>query len=148
MLKGCPAATVVDLTHGVPPWDVVTAAVTIRTSFAFFPAGSVHLVVVDLGAGGRRPIPLPAAAATCSSPRTTASSPCSSLTASSRPHRVAHADRAPTSASPTFHGRDLMGAGGRGPGRGPAPEDLGLRSTRRKRPGNCGAGTLEAGLYA
>jgi S-adenosylmethionine hydrolase len=56
VLKGCPSATVVDLTHGVPPWDVVTAAVTIRTSFAFFPAGSIHLVVVDPGVGGRRPI--------------------------------------------------------------------------------------------
>ena len=109
VLRGCPWATVVDLTHGVPPWDVVTAAVTIRTSFRFFPAGSVHVVVVDPGVGSRRPI---LAASGSGHLFVAPDNGILSLLLIDRKleavHRVAHADRAPTSASPTFHGRDLM----------------------------------------
>ena len=109
VLRGCPWATVVDLTHGVPPWDVVTAAVTIRTSFRFFPAGSVHVVVVDPGVGSCRPI----LAASGSGHFFVApdNGILSLLVADGKldtVHRVAHPDRTPTTASPTFHGRDLM----------------------------------------
>ena len=41
LLSGCPTATIIDITHAIPAWDVVTAAVTIRTSYAFFPSGSI-----------------------------------------------------------------------------------------------------------
>ena len=126
VLKGCPAATVVDLTHGVPPWDVVTAAVTIRTSFAFFPAGSVHLVVVDPGVGGRRPI---LAARGSGHLFVAPDNGILSLLLIDRKleavHRVAHADRAPTSASPTFHGRDLMAPVAAALAAGRPLEDLG-----------------------
>ncbi len=109
VLKGCPSATVVDLTHGVPPWDVVTAAVTIRTSFAFFPAGSVHLVVVDPGVGGHRPI---LAARGSGHLFVAPDNGILSLLINDRKldivHRVAHPDFTPITASPTFHGRDLM----------------------------------------
>ena len=44
---GGDGATLVDLTHAIPPWDVVTAAITIRTSFSFFPVGAIHLIVVQ-----------------------------------------------------------------------------------------------------
>ena len=109
VLRGCPWATVVDLTHGVPPWDVVTAAVTIRTSFRFFPAGSVHVVVVDPGVGSRRPI----LAASGSGHLFVApdNGILSLLVVDSKldaVHRVAHPDFTPTTASPTLHGRDRM----------------------------------------
>ena len=54
LLKGCPNATIVDLTHAIPAWDVATAAITIRTSYRFFPDGTMHLIVVDPGVGGGR----------------------------------------------------------------------------------------------
>ena len=109
VLRGCPWATVVDLTHGVPPWDVVTAAVTIRTSFRFFPAGSVHVVVVDPGVGSRRPI----LAASGSGHLFVApdNGILSLLVVDGKldtVHRVAHPDFTPTTARPTFHGRDRM----------------------------------------
>ncbi len=52
-----PKASVVDLTHGIPPQDIMAAALTLRHSIQYFPDGTVHVVVVDPGVGGaRRPL--------------------------------------------------------------------------------------------
>jgi hypothetical protein len=45
---------IVDLTHAVPPGDVATAAFLLERSWATFPAGSVHLAIVDPGVGTAR----------------------------------------------------------------------------------------------
>ena len=53
----CPDATLVDITHDVPPHDVLTAALELSASYRFFPAGTIFLVVVDPGVGSsRRPL--------------------------------------------------------------------------------------------
>jgi S-adenosylmethionine hydrolase len=59
MVKGvllctCRDAVIVDLTHGIEPQNIAAAAMTIGTSFRFFPEGSVHMVVVDPGVGSDR----------------------------------------------------------------------------------------------
>ncbi len=59
MMKGVilsrfPAARIVDLTHGVPPQNVEVAAFWLGRSFPWFPAGTVHLAVVDPGVGSTR----------------------------------------------------------------------------------------------
>ena len=51
-----PAATVVDLCHQVPPGDVAQAAWLLSWAWAYFPAGTVHVVVVDPGVGSGRGI--------------------------------------------------------------------------------------------
>lgn len=57
VLSICPDATLVDVSHDVPPHDVLTAALELAASYRFFPAGTVFLVVVDPGVGSsRRPI--------------------------------------------------------------------------------------------
>lgn len=51
----CPDATLVDITHEIPPHDVLTGALELAASYRFFPAGTIFLVVVDPGVGsGRR----------------------------------------------------------------------------------------------
>ncbi len=45
---------IVDLTHAVPPGDVATAAFLLERSWVTFPAGSVHLAIVDPGVGTER----------------------------------------------------------------------------------------------
>src|SRR5262245_3490744 len=50
----CSHATLVDLTHEVAPFDVLEGAVALESAWRFFPAGSVHLAVVDPGVGGTR----------------------------------------------------------------------------------------------
>ena len=52
-----PEARIVDVTHEIPPHDVLDAAFHLRCAFSFFPAGSVHLAVVDPEVGSsRRPL--------------------------------------------------------------------------------------------
>jgi len=54
ILRICPAAQIVDLTHQVAPFQIGQAAVILRSSFRYFTAGTVHLVVVDPGVGTDR----------------------------------------------------------------------------------------------
>jgi len=109
VLKGCPTATIVDLTHAIPAWDVVTAAITIRTSYRFFPSGTIHVIVVDPGVGSERAI---LAAAGDGHFFVAPDNGCLSLLVADRRidsvHRVEQpAFLAPT-ISPTFHGRDII----------------------------------------
>lgn len=49
-----PEATIVDITHEIPPQDVLTAAFLLETSWPYFPSGSIHVAVVDPGVGTAR----------------------------------------------------------------------------------------------
>jgi len=49
-----PDATLVDLSHDVPPHDIVFAAQELAAIYRFFPAGAVFVVVVDPGVGSAR----------------------------------------------------------------------------------------------
>ncbi len=52
-----PSCTIVDITHQIPPQDINEAAFTLMTAYAYFPPGTIHLVIVDPGVGGtRRPL--------------------------------------------------------------------------------------------
>ncbi|MBF0608344.1 MAG: SAM-dependent chlorinase/fluorinase [Magnetococcales bacterium] len=52
-----PSATLVDITHLIAPYDVMGGALMLGGSFSVFPAGTIHLAVVDPGVGSdRRPI--------------------------------------------------------------------------------------------
>jgi S-adenosylmethionine hydrolase len=50
----CPDATLVDLSHDVPPHDVVSAALELAAAYRYFPSGTIFLVVVDPGVGSAR----------------------------------------------------------------------------------------------
>lgn len=53
----CPPARLVDISHAIPPQNVLAGALTLAAAFRFFPAGTVHLAVVDPGVGtARRPM--------------------------------------------------------------------------------------------
>jgi S-adenosylmethionine hydrolase len=49
-----PSARLVDITHNISRHDIRQAALVIDSSFRYFPRGSIHVVVVDPGVGGRR----------------------------------------------------------------------------------------------
>ena len=51
-----PSVTIVDITHHIAPQDMVQAAFTLNASYRYFPDGSIHLIVVDPGVGGKRAI--------------------------------------------------------------------------------------------
>ena len=49
-----PQAQLVDLSHGIAPQRVLAGALLLRSAVAYFPAGTVHVAVVDPGVGSRR----------------------------------------------------------------------------------------------
>jgi S-adenosylmethionine hydrolase len=49
-----PEVALVDLTHDLPPQDVMAGALVLAASAPFFPAGTIHLAVVDPGVGSHR----------------------------------------------------------------------------------------------
>ncbi len=54
ILKHCGYARLIDVTHQVPRHDVLCGSITLERAVDGFPAGSVHLVVVDPGVGTDR----------------------------------------------------------------------------------------------
>lgn len=49
-----PRARMVDLTHGIPPGDIRSAAFALMAACRHFPRGTVHVAVVDPGVGSER----------------------------------------------------------------------------------------------
>lgn len=49
-----PACRLVDITHSIPPQDISAACFELSAAFSYFPAGTVHLAVVDPGVGSFR----------------------------------------------------------------------------------------------
>ncbi len=54
ILSIAPTACIVDLSHDIPPQDILTGALTLRSAAPFFPPGTIHVAVVDPGVGSQR----------------------------------------------------------------------------------------------
>jgi S-adenosyl-L-methionine hydrolase (adenosine-forming) len=54
VLSLAPDATIVDVTHGIPPQDVMAGAIALSQAAPLYPQGSIHIAVVDPGVGGQR----------------------------------------------------------------------------------------------
>lgn len=50
----CSDANLVDISHDIPPHDVMTAALELAACYKYFPSGTIFLVVVDPGVGSQR----------------------------------------------------------------------------------------------
>src|SRR5512132_221248 len=104
ILSRAPDAQIVDVTHDIPPQDIERARLTVARVWRRFPTGTIHVVVVDPGVGSSR-----AAIAVASDERFLVGpdngvlSP-ALLIASARAVSLA----VPSSASATFHGRDVF----------------------------------------
>jgi len=57
LLTRCPTAQIVDISHEIPPFSIPSGAYTVSQAAPYFPAGTIHVVVVDPGVGTpRKPI--------------------------------------------------------------------------------------------
>lgn len=54
ILTRCPSARLIDITHDIPPYGILAGAYAIHQAAAWFPLGTVHVVVVDPGVGTER----------------------------------------------------------------------------------------------
>ena len=50
----CPAVQIADISHTIAPQNVLEGAFALWRAYPFFPAGSVHVAVIDPGVGTRR----------------------------------------------------------------------------------------------
>ena len=49
-----PSCRIVDVAHEVDPHDITAGALVLESAFDYFPQGTIFLIVVDPGVGGRR----------------------------------------------------------------------------------------------
>jgi S-adenosylmethionine hydrolase len=99
-----PGVPVVDVSHDVAPHDVEGARLALARFWRRFPAGTVHLVVVDPGVGSQR-----AALAVASEERFLVGPDNGVLSpALLMAHARSVALPVPPYAAPTFHGRDVF----------------------------------------
>jgi S-adenosylmethionine hydrolase len=54
ILCGCPDAALIDITHEIPPQDVLAGAWHLRQAVPYLPRGAVVVAVVDPGVGSQR----------------------------------------------------------------------------------------------
>jgi S-adenosylmethionine hydrolase len=54
VLSACPTARLIDVSHGIEPFDVRGGGFVLWAGTRAFPSGSVHLAVVDPGVGSER----------------------------------------------------------------------------------------------
>jgi len=102
LLSRVPAATIVDISHDVPPGDVRSAQYLLSRAWHRFPAGTIHLAVVDPAVGTERR----AIAAEAANHRFVA--PDNGVLSFLPPDARFVALPVPLDAAPTFHGRDLF----------------------------------------
>lgn len=101
----CPQARFIDLTHAVAPQNVRQAALALCDACAFFPQGTVFLVVVDPGVGGeRRALAVQAGGWSFVAPDNGVLSYALLRLPEARSVEL----RPPPAASRTFHGRDVF----------------------------------------
>lgn len=50
----CPDVTLVDITHDIPPHDVMAGALELAAAYKYFPTGTIFVAVVDPGVGSTR----------------------------------------------------------------------------------------------
>lgn len=119
-------AQIVDLTHDIPAQDIWAAAFTLGTCYHYFPAGTIHVAVVDPGVGSaRRALVVEAGNHVFVGPDNGIFSFVYAREKSVRVFHAAHESffRAPV--SPTFHGRDVFAPLAAWLSKGVAPEDCG-----------------------
>lgn len=130
VLSVCPQARLIDISHQIPPHDVMEAAFVLRQAIPFFPPKTIHLVVVDPGVGSARP------GVALSHENHIYVGPDNGLFAlvldTAEPENLVILDPASvgggSSISRTFHGRDLFGPAAARLACGASLSDLGQRT--------------------
>ncbi|MFT3789093.1 MAG: SAM-dependent chlorinase/fluorinase [Tepidisphaeraceae bacterium] len=105
VLARCSEVQLVDVTHQVPPQDVIAGSFALERAVATFPAGTIHLAVVDPGVGTNRRLIIVSA-----NNQTVICPDNGIITWTYRLHRTVARELTwrPKQSSNTFHGRDVI----------------------------------------
>ena len=125
-----PAVTIVDITHEIPPHDIESGAFTLMTCYRDFPAGTVHVAVVDPGVGSaRRGIVVSAGSQFFVGPDNGLFSYILDRERSHKTFQLTDDKYFRASASTTFHGRDVFAPVAAALSQGVKPNKFGPRIT-------------------
>jgi S-adenosyl-L-methionine hydrolase (adenosine-forming) len=135
ILSRCSRARLVDISHGIAPQNVVSGAYVLLGAYQQFPAGTIHLAVVDPGVGSsRRGIIL-------RTDRYDFVGPDNGLFSLVTPEfveafEIQPSAQIPATVSNTFHGRDIFAPVAAALAAGIKPEELGspIRNPKRLAP--------------
>src|SRR5712692_2106890 len=104
-----PTAQIVDITHEIPPQDIEAGAFNLLATYRDFPAGTIHVAVVDPGVGSaRRPILIECAEQFFVGPDNGIFSWICEREGSGRAIHLTNGKFFHHPASATFHGRDVF----------------------------------------
>ena len=104
-----PDTQIIDITHSIPKYDVIKAAFTARNIYPYFPKGTIHVVVVDPGVGGKRkPIALHSEQGIFIGPDNGVFSLIYESSKEVRIREIANVEYMLEEMSNTFHGRDIF----------------------------------------
>ena len=104
-----PTVTIVDITHAIDSQDIRQAAYAVHSAYRYFPAGSVHLIVVDPGVGtGRYLLALEMKKQFFVAPDNGVLTLLFGEDGITRLVRLSNADYFWETVSRTFHGRDII----------------------------------------
>ncbi|HEX9049503.1 MAG TPA: SAM-dependent chlorinase/fluorinase [Anaeromyxobacter sp.] len=124
LLSAIPDLRIVDVSHEVPRYDVLAGALLLEACVPWFPAGTVHVGVVDPGVGTvRRAICVAGEGRTFVGPDNGLFTPF--LDGVARAFEIAPGGALPAPRAATFHGRDLFAPAAAFLARGGDPAALG-----------------------
>jgi S-adenosylmethionine hydrolase len=152
ILSVCPEAQVVDLTHDIPPHDIEAGAFTLAAAAETFPAGTIHVAVVDPGVGSaRRPLLLLSNGHLFVGPDNGLFGHLYERDRGCRVYHLTNTEYFRDEVSATFQGRDLFAPVAGALARGVSPETLGVLISDPVRhapsePVRLEDGTLEASI--
>jgi S-adenosylmethionine hydrolase len=145
-----PEAVVVDITHEVAPQDVREGAFTLGAACVSFPAGTIHVAVVDPGVGSaRRGILVAGAGQYFVGPDNGLFGFVSERDGGARVFELTNEKYFGPKVSATFHGRDIFAPVAAALSKGVAPEEFGEEIKDHVRlpclkPQRTAGGTIEA----
>ena len=117
---------IVDITHDIPPQDIIGGALALSIAAPFYPKDTIHVAVVDLGVGShRKPILMEWNGQYLIGPD---NGLLTHAFSGSQPERVYHLNKAAfhlEHVSATFHGRDVFASVAGHLSKGVIPGDLG-----------------------
>jgi S-adenosyl-L-methionine hydrolase (adenosine-forming) len=126
ILRIAPEVRFVDLTHDVPPQDVVTGALLLRNAVRYFPSEAIHVAVVDPGVGSARdPVAVLTESGVLVGPNNGLLHPAASAMGLRAVRRIECEEFFLQPLSRTFHGRDVFAPVAAHLALGTSPETLG-----------------------
>ncbi len=109
ILSRCPHAQIIDVTHQIEQFSILSGAYAISQSAPYFPSGTVHVVVVDPGVGTeRKPLLVEASGQFFIAPDNGLLTFILKRDRAAKSREILNRDLLLPSVSATFHGRDVF----------------------------------------